>query len=383
MCIVLDTFKNTPKYRFYVNIRFFREIVSGRYMISRKILYIFCAGIVLVFFASIPTAESIQNDFLKHLADYGGLAEEIFSGIKNDVIVEEAPVGNPAREIAIIAVLRMGVPKTFLMKQLHVSGVILLNNNAKRFGVFGNPPNSQDMIRFQFPKSDLDVMPGCKIGDCKIKLPGRAIQALEEFDWSNKNSSEKINMHFRQGITAYAERYLKRGHTGLLTYADKKEPQPLTSAFKTIFSQFSYIHAYAPEFYRYLNHFPEDTLENTESYLYWSLDEFGLRPVTEITHVMIYHSPSLKATLLAGKQIYASHYFGARFKFCVVISDNEGTDTPGVFLIWLDHSLFDQKLGRVNRSFLSRTARKDVQARLRSMRSLLEAKFRTKEKKVN
>jgi hypothetical protein len=352
-------------------------------MIIRKIAHFICTGAVLIVFATLSTAESIQNDFLKYLTDYGGLAEEIFSGLKKDVIVKEAPVRNPAREIALIAVLRIGVPKAFLMKQFKVSGVTLLNKNARRFGVFGNPPNSQDMVRFQFPKSDLDVMRECKIGDCKIKLSGHAIQALEEFDWSSKDSSDKINMLFRQDITAYAERYLERGHNGLVTYADKKEPQPLTSAFETIFGQFSYIHTYAPEFYRYLNHFPEDTLENTESYLYWSLDEFGLRPVTEITHVTIYHSPSLRATLLTGKQIYASHYFGARFKFCVVIGDNDGADRSGVFLIWLDHSLFDENLGRVNRSFLSRAAQKNIQTRLRSIRSRLEAKFRTEVKKVN
>jgi hypothetical protein len=309
--------------------------------------------------------------------DAGRLSERILSEPKKDVIVEELPVRNSRQEIAVVAMLRIGVPKAFLVKQFQSHGGIMLSENSSRFGVFGRPPNFQDMIRFQFPRSDLKVMPGCRIGDCKIKLSGIVIQTLEKFNWSNKDSTNKINVLFRQDFSAYAERYLAKGRNGLVTYADKKEPQSLAHGFERILGQSSYINTYAPELCRYLINFPQDTLENAVSYIYWSLDEFGLRPVTEITHATIYNPSTFRATLIAEKQIYASHYFWARLKFSVVIEDNDDSGNPGVFLICSDHSLFDENLGRIHRRILSRSVRNNFQFRLRSMRSRLEAKFRT------
>jgi len=81
-------------------------------------------------------------------------------------------------------------------------------------------------------------------------------------------------------------------------------------------------------------------------------------------------------SIIAEKQIYASHYFGARFKFSVVIDNSENSDTPGVFLICLDHSLFDENLSKINRGFLSLSVRKKLQSKFRSIRSQLESTFR-------
>ena len=59
-----------------------------RPLILRKIVRFICVGTVLVVFASISTAESKQNDFIKYLTDYGGLAEETLSGLKKDDIAK-------------------------------------------------------------------------------------------------------------------------------------------------------------------------------------------------------------------------------------------------------------------------------------------------------
>ena len=345
-------------------------------MMLRKRLGLFIAVIFLFFTGFASAVASGQKDFFRLLTTDLGVSEKSLSNINKRIIVEEIPVRNNPREIALVAIMRIGVPKAFLMKQLYGHGSILFSKNSSRSGIFGNPPRPRDMFGFQFPKSDLEVMRGCEIGDCKIKLPGHIIEALEKLDWSSKDSADKINKLFRNDIAAYTENYMAQGRYGLITYADKIEPQPLIYGFERILTQSSYLNKYAPKLYRYLINFPEDTLEGVESYIYWSVAEFGLRPVTEITHVTVYHPPTVKATLIAEKQIYASHYFWARFKVSVVIDNNEDADIPGVFLICLDHSLFDDNLSKMKRRFLSLSVRKKFRSKFSAIRSRLEKAFR-------
>ncbi len=345
-------------------------------MIFKKTICLLSVGLLLILMVLESSAEPGQNAFFQLLKAEWGISEKNLSTLKDNIIVEELPVSNSSREIAVFAIMRMEVPKAFVIKQLYAHDSMMFSENSNQYGVFGNPPSPHDMVSFQFPKSDLEVMRGCEVGKCKIKLPGDVIEALGKLDWSSKESTDKINRLFRNDIAAYAERYLARGRYGLVTYADKKEPLPLTYGFEQILEQSSYLGKYVPKLYHYLINFPENSLDNAESYLYWSLTEFGLRPVTEITHATVYNPPTLGATLVTENQIYASHYFGARFKFSVVINAREDAETPGVFLICLDHSFFDKHLSRMNREILSLSVRKKFQSKLRTIRSQLETKFK-------
>ena len=72
------------------------------------------------------------------------------------------------------------------------------------------------------PKSDLDDLAKCEIGDCKVKLPVQAFDHLKKIDWSEKDSAKRVTDLFLTGITNYVRTYLKNGNPSLMVYADKK-----------------------------------------------------------------------------------------------------------------------------------------------------------------
>jgi len=145
-------------------------------MIFRKTISLFSTGALIFFAAFASAAESNQLNFFQLLTTEWELSEKNLTNLKNRIIVEELPVRENPREIAILAIVRINVPKAFLMKQLYGHDSIMLSENSSRSGIFGTPPSPQDMVSFQFPRSDLEVMRACKIGECKIKLPGYFIE---------------------------------------------------------------------------------------------------------------------------------------------------------------------------------------------------------------
>ena len=115
-------------------------------------LFIFLMFIFLIVSAS--AVESGHHDFFQLLTTELGLSEKSLMNFRDRIIVEEIPVRNNPREISLFAIVRIAVPKAFLMKQLFGHGGIMFSENSSRSGIFGNPPRSQDMLNFQFPRSE-------------------------------------------------------------------------------------------------------------------------------------------------------------------------------------------------------------------------------------
>ena len=75
----------------------------------------------------------------------------------------------------------------------------------------------------------------------------------------------------------------------------------------------------------------------------------SLRPILSMTHLSLYSPPELPGTtLIAGKQIFANHYFEALFDLATVI-DRPGA-RPGIYLIVIRRFRFDRmpSIGMVN-----------------------------------
>lgn len=307
-----------------------------------------------------------------------GLSAKTVSGLDNHAIAEELPVKDRAQENAIIGVVRIDVPKSFFLEKLHNIKSFLRRDSFKQIGSFGTPPQMEDMASFQLPERTLKAMRSCKrSGQCKIKLPVKAIKWFKAFDWSKPNSTLTVNELFRKGLFFYLKRYQKQGNITLTTYADKPVEQSVAEGFDRILQQSPYLYDYIPELYRYLREFPESEPKGIEDRFYWSIEDFGLRPVIEITHVTVYQPEKIGGTLISEKQIYSSHYFWARFIINRLIEIPEKSGGPGLYAIYLERALFDDKLGSMRRSMLSASAIKTLRSRLVTLRDRLEAEFQS------
>jgi hypothetical protein len=85
--------------------------------------------------------------------------------------------------------------------------------------------------------------------------------------------------------------------------------------------------------------YTRDQSPDVSEFLYWSIETFGLKPVTSITHVSIYVQP--ERTVVASKQIYASHYFDASLGLTAALDDPGAVSGPGMYLLYLNRSRID------------------------------------------
>ena len=121
------------------------------------------------------------------------------------------------------------------------------------------------------------------------------------------------------------------------------------AAFHDMLQTSQYLMTYVPELYTYLHDFPHGHLANVESFIYWSKELYGLKPVLNLYHVIIYtrqHADDKADVFIISKQIYANHYFESSFSFTAFV-DEVGGDTSAAYLMYLNRSRFDQLRGQL------------------------------------
>jgi len=155
--------------------------------------------------------------------------------------------------------------------------------------VFSSPPHITDLTRLSIPEEDLKDARKCKIGECKIRLSDAAIRRLnDDVDWSGSNWNDQVLSVTKEMLVEYVRKYLEGGNESLAEYHDKSKAIPSRKDFQAILEASSYLFDHAPEFVRYLRDFPDMQLPGSVDFIYWSKEEFGLKPVISVTHVTIY-----------------------------------------------------------------------------------------------
>jgi hypothetical protein len=76
---------------------------------------------------------------------------------------------------------------------------------------------------------------------------------------------------------------------------------------------------YLPDLKRYLLNYPEATLPNADSFIYWQEAKFGLKPTIRINHLAIVREPT--HVDVVSKMLYASHYFWTAIELRVLLRD--------------------------------------------------------------
>jgi hypothetical protein len=116
-------------------------------------------------------------------------------------------------------------------------------------------------------------------------------------------------------------------------------------------------------------------MDGSEDFIYWSKEKFGLKPVISVTHVSIYRKPESGRTLIASKQIYASHYFEASLGLTAVVASSQQQE-PGFYLLYLNRSRSDALHGGFSglaRGQVKRSARNGMQKNMQRIKLSIES----------
>ena len=241
-----------------------------------------------------------------------------------------------------------------------------------------SPPRIEDFQTLSLPESDLDAIPKCRVGKCDVKVDEEALERLQsEVVWSAPDAYDQAIRLIREMAFQEVQTYLEGGDGTLGAYRDKKRPTFIDKEFDKLLASSPYLIEYIPEFHHYLDDFPEAELRGSEEFLYWSLVEFGLKPLLRLNHVVFYSPEEGENTskVIASKMLYASHYFHTGLELKFTIRDSARPDAEGFYLISLNRSRSDGLtgfFGSIVRTAAQSAALKGLASALDSLKTQLE-----------
>jgi hypothetical protein len=209
-----------------------------------------------------------------------------------------------------------------------------------------SPPRLEDFVQLTIPKDDVDDLRACKVGQCELKLAESAIERMrKEIDWSRPDAGDQVNRLARQLALGFVTSYLKGGNKELAVYRDSERPTFVAQEFASLIDRLPALDEFIPQVRRYLLDYPNATLPDSESFVYWQEAKFGLKPTLRISHLLIAREPN--GAIVASKMLYASHYFWTALELRVLVRDP--ARGPGFWLLTESRSRADGLGGFVGR----------------------------------
>lgn len=298
-------------------------------------------------FPSSPSASSREpHRFLQKYLKFS--RKDLLTMEQGKVVVKVFDVSNVENEVGAFGVVRLNIPKEFLVEKFRDIVTFTESPEVKEIGKFSNPARQEDIQGLTLDSEDLSALKNCKPGDCKVKMDAVMMERFQkEVDWSAPDYKERATALMQQTLVDYVNAYLELGDAAMGEYHDQENPLCLASAFRELLRNSSYLFEYVPELCTYLQEFPKGQLPNVENFIYWSKEQFGLKPVINLFHVTIYTRKQNGSTdiFITSKQIYASHYFETSLGFTAFVDEIGGKWPLDSYLMYLNRSRFDQLRG--------------------------------------
>jgi len=247
------------------------------------------------------------------------------------------------RDVAVFGIITVNVSRPVYIARVTDFSQWLQSADRPQFGLFSNPAKRADVEAATIDSGDLKELKNCQPGSCKVKLPAVAMQQFrEKISWSAPDAAAQVNAYSRQLMVQYVTDYRARGDSALVTYDDHGNVRA-SDALSALVAQSSFVYKYSEPLHSYLANYPHGKLDGVSDVLYWSVDAMsGLRPILSINHTSVYAPPEVSGvTVIAGKQIYANHYFEATLDLLMAADRPTPTGKPGIYLIVLRRYRFD------------------------------------------
>jgi hypothetical protein len=288
-------------------------------------------------------AASIDRFLRERLKLTPGQLEAVARG---DAVTVDLPT-TVDREIAVGGVVRIRTHAERVMSLLR--DVETLESGPGFLGTkrFGNPPVLADLDTLTLPAEDVAALRTCRPGRCDVKLGQGAFDLLKQIDWNAPDAAERVHALARQTALDYVNAYRKGGNEELAIYRDTERPQFIAREFDDMVRQrATQLPTALPGLADYLSQYPHGPRpEGLEEFYYWSLADFGLKPVVRLNHVVIvpYRQPVVRYAI-ATKQLYASHYFHTALELRAVVADS-GANGEASYLVVLNIARSDGLTG--------------------------------------
>lgn len=241
---------------------------------------------------------------------------------------------------------------------------------------FSDPPQIQDLDALTLDDADLQDIRRCRPGNCGLKLGSSEMIRLQQAiagahgDWQ-----PALQDAFRRLLIERVHAYLASGRAGLSPYEDHSRPVSLQAVFSTIVQRSPYLTERLPRFADYLNHYPQVSAPDVESFLYWSKEQFGGKSVVSATQLSIFRpgDDALPEVIVAGTQIFTTHYMNGSLSLTMIVRGSGGSPN---YVVYLNRSQVDVVggfFGGLVRRIIERRVKGEAVDVLQGLRRRLES----------
>jgi hypothetical protein len=299
-------------------------------------------------------------------------------------ILVKLPKTPEAREIAAFAVTRLDVPRDFFIEKVRDIVNFKKSENVLQIGKFSSPPRLEDLAGLTVDQVDIDALQRCRLKECDLKMSATFIERLrKEVDWSAPNYRDRVTLLVREMLLQHVKDYLIGGNDALGKYEDKSYVLGLANEVRSLLKPASYMYGYVPEFQKSLEEFPlasAGNAANFEDFIYWSKEDFGLKPIISVTHVTIYTRTHGNASdvIIGSKGIYASHYLEASLGLTAFVG-SQASEPLRSYLMYANRSRTDALRGLfagLKRSLIEGRLREGAKKNMAMIKNKLETEYR-------
>jgi hypothetical protein len=338
------------------------------------------AGLALavVLIASTPIgapAQTHRSQLFKRDLDFGRIEMMALEGGRTIVRIPKAA---DAREIVVVGAVRIHVPLDALVDRFRDAESLFMGDGiVTQIGAIDGRPSIEQLHSLRLPDGDFEALSECEVNDCKVKLTREWIEAIRAIDWSSPGHRRVATATVVQALVRHLDAYLAGGNEALPIYHDKSRPLAASEDFGQLHARSHRYLRHNAELWDYLEQFPARRPQGIEDRFFWMVEDFGLRPVTSLNHMMIAHdSAGVGRATIVIKQIYASHYLQSLVKVATLVPASERYPLRGSYLVLSALLRFDGKLGGFQRMLLKRELENSWTRHLMKLRDRAEALYR-------
>jgi hypothetical protein len=308
------------------------------------------------------------------LSDIGLSAQDIAVVERGEAVARV--LDTDRRQVAVVGAVRINGPRASLVQRFRTVDYLKSGSAVLDAGQLGDPPRPSDLNGVPFEPYDLDLR-DCRPGDCRVRLSDADIARFQrEVQWSRPDWQAQSAAIWRDILGSVASGYVRAGASALPVFANKEARLPVADELAVLLKESQFLRSLAPGMLEHLRNPARNGLPRSEALLYWSKEDFGIRPVLRLTYQAI-HGPEPSAAapeppvVIASTQLYAAHYLDAAVGFLIAMRAPGRDGGDGFYLIAVNRART-----RSLSSFTRRLVRSTVQKRSRSSleKVLLSAK---------
>jgi hypothetical protein len=275
-------------------------------------------------FSSSRVAGSAGEETRKLLQEVAGFSAADWAAVEAGRPVARI-LDTDSREIAVAGAVRIHARRDLLVTRIREIENLERSAVVLDAGRFGRTPQPADLQAAPIEDYSLDLRE-CKPGDCRVRLAAEDIERFHrEVDWRKDDWRPRALTVWRDVLAGYAAKYVSGGRGALPVYANKREALSVGTELSLLIGKFGFVARYSPPLHAYLRELGPGRPAGAEDTLYWTKEDFGVRPVFRISHQIIHPlSGDAPAVVVATNQVYADHYLDAALGVTLAIDASEG-----------------------------------------------------------